>query len=57
VDFFVEKSFAHLETYLITPFTERIYDKMKNKYFRNPKILKALRNADASLRLLYHSSQ
>jgi hypothetical protein len=52
VDFFQEKSYAFLETYLITPLSEHIIRKMRSRYHDDPAIMKALMKAERALREL-----
>lgn len=52
VDFFDEKSYAYLETYLITPLSEHVIKKMKTKYRLHRGIMKALAKAEKALKEL-----
>ena len=52
VDFFQEKSYALLETYLITPLSDHVIRRMKAKYHESGGIEKALVKAERALREL-----
>lgn len=52
VDFFQEKSFAFLETYLITPLSDHVIRRMKTRYHESRGIMKALVQAERALREL-----
>jgi hypothetical protein len=52
VDFFQEKSYALLETYLITPLSDHVIKKMRTRYHDRPAIVKAMRKAERALNAL-----